>query len=145
VGAAEQPGVFVQPVKQSPVTGLPTAITSGRANPRFVVVGCVLLYVGVYLLLMVRDVPSIDAAGYYEFQSSSRFAGRIGDEGLPVGHRLTIFHSRTSTLNYLFYPLDYIYYSTKGMSVRVEQKWRDAQDNESQRLDRDQSQTEARP
>lgn len=132
-------------MKQSPVAGLPTAITSGRANLRFIVVGLVLLYVGAYLLLMVRDVPSIDAAGYREFQSSSRFARWIGDSGLPAGYRLTIFLSRTSPLNYLFYPLDYIYYSTKGMSVRVEQEWRDAQDSESQRLDRDQSPTEARP
>jgi hypothetical protein len=82
------------------------------------------LFLGGYWILMLRDHPSIDSNGYYEFNSSAR----IGEWRNPRGWMLSIPCGRTSFLNYLFYPLDYVYYRSKGMAVRVEQRWRDQQD-----------------
>lgn len=63
------------------------------------------VYVIAYFVLMARNVPAVDKTGKVAFQTSSRMArtaGRLGP--------LTIEASEVSALNYLFYPMDKLYY-----------------------------------
>ncbi len=64
------------------------------------------VYVITYFVLMARNVPAVDKTGKVAFQSSFRMAhtaGRLGP--------LTIEASEVSVLNYLFYPMDKVYYA----------------------------------
>ena len=64
------------------------------------------VYVIAYFVLMARNVPAVDKTGKVAFQSSFRMAhtaGRLGP--------LTIEASEVSALNYLFYPMDKLYYA----------------------------------
>jgi hypothetical protein len=65
-----------------------------------------MVYVTAYFVLMARNVPAVDKTGKVVFQSSFRLAhtaGRLGP--------LTIQASELSPLNYLFYPMDRLYYA----------------------------------
>ena len=64
------------------------------------------LYVLAYFLVMARNVPAVDLNGVVRFQSSFRMA--------PVAGRLgpfTIEASKVTFWNYLFYPIDALFYS----------------------------------
>ena len=66
----------------------------------------VLLYVLSYFLVMARNVPAVDKTGKVAFRSSFRMAhtaGRLGP--------LTIEASEVTVLNYIFYPMDKLYYA----------------------------------
>ena len=67
----------------------------------------IVIYVSAYFLLMVRNVEAIDPkSGKAAFRSSFRFARSAGQLG-----PLSIRASEVSPLNYLFYPLDIVYYA----------------------------------
>ena len=71
-----------------------------------VTVACALAYVIAYFVLMARNVPAVDEKGRVAFRSSfrmARTAGRLGP--------LTIEASEVTFLNYLFYPMDKLYYA----------------------------------
>ena len=66
----------------------------------------VVVYIAAYFLLMARNVPAVDKAGKVVFQSSFRMAhtaGRLGP--------LTIEASEVTVLNYIFYPMDKLFYA----------------------------------
>ena len=66
------------------------------------------LYFTSYWLLMVRDLPSIGRDGEFQFRSSPRIGPSI-----PINDGITVYHGKTSVLNYLFYPADVIYDDTR--------------------------------
>ena len=70
---------------------------------------CALVYVGAYFLLMARNVAAFDNSGKAAFRSSFRMAHR--HEPIGSGPMLSISASDVSVLNYLFYPLDELYYA----------------------------------
>jgi hypothetical protein len=63
-----------------------------------------LVYVTAYFLLMARNVPAVDNSGRIAFDSAFRMAPSAGRTGLIQTYQVT-------WLNYLFYPLDKVYYS----------------------------------
>lgn len=67
---------------------------------------CAIVYIITYFVLMARNVPAVDKTGKVAFKSSFRMARTAGRLGL-----LTIEASEVSVLNYLFYPLDKLYYA----------------------------------
>ena len=73
-----------------------------------------MIYFIAYFLLMARNVPAVDKAGRVVFQSSYRMA-RTAD---PLGP-LTIAASHVSFLNYLFYPMDKLYYRFAPANVSL--------------------------
>jgi hypothetical protein len=64
------------------------------------------VYVIAYFVLMARNVPAVDKRGKVAFQSSFRMAHTAGHLG-----PLTIEASEVSVFNYLFYPMDKLYYA----------------------------------
>ena len=85
-----------------PLNGLGTVLKM----PVKVSVAVAAIYVIAYFVLMARNGPAVDKAGRVAFQSSFRMAhtaGRLGP--------LTIEASEVSALNYLFYPMDKLYYA----------------------------------
>jgi hypothetical protein len=66
----------------------------------------VLLYVVAYFVVMARNVPAVDKTGKVAFQSSFRMAHTAGQLG-----PLTIEASEVTILNYIFYPMDKLYYA----------------------------------
>ena len=79
-----------------------------------VLVVCVLFYITAYFLVMARNVPAVDKAGKVVFHSSFRMAhtaGRLGP--------LTIEASEVSVLNYVFYPIDKLYYAVAPRNLSL--------------------------
>lgn len=64
------------------------------------------VYVIAYFLLMARNVPAVDRAGRLAFRSSFRMAHTAGRLG-PI----TIEACEVTFLNYVFYPMDKLYYA----------------------------------
>lgn len=72
---------------------------------------CVVPYVIAYFIMMARNVPAVDGVGRVAFRSSfrmARSAGRLGP--------LTIEACEVSPLNYVFYPMDVLFYSVAPAS-----------------------------
>jgi hypothetical protein len=70
------------------------------------------LYVAAYFLFMARNVPALDQRGKVAFNSSfrlARVAGRMGP--------LSIETSQVTIWNYLFLPVDTIYYAIRRPAV----------------------------
>ena len=75
-----------------------------KATGTVIAVGA--LYIVAYFVVMARNVPAVDKTGKVAFRSSFRMAhtaGRLGP--------LTIEASEVSVMNYVFYPLDGLYYA----------------------------------
>jgi hypothetical protein len=73
-------------------------------------------YVLGYLVLMRRDWPAHDETFRVAFRSACRFAP------LPVTLKsssgLTVVVGRVTLWNHVFYPLDFVYYKSRGLSPR---------------------------
>lgn len=67
-----------------------------------------------YLMLMRRDWPAYDKTERIAFRSACRFAPFPFTQ--KSSSRLTIVVGRVTFLNYLFYPLDFVYYRIRGLS-----------------------------
>jgi hypothetical protein len=65
-----------------------------------------LLYVCAYFAVMARNVPAVNKSGKVLFHSSFRMARTAGRSG-PI----TIETSEVTAMNYVFYPLDVLYYA----------------------------------
>jgi len=70
-------------------------------------IGAVLIFIYTisYFLLMVRNVPAVDEQGNVAFKSSFRWAHSAGIKTVSIAV------PKTSCLNYVFYPIDKIFYA----------------------------------
>lgn len=71
------------------------------------------LYLLGYFTLIVRDCPAV-SNGQVRFRSCSRFAP---DADLP-GSPITITVGEVTALNYLYYPMDLIYYFSRDLKKK---------------------------
>jgi hypothetical protein len=62
-----------------------------------------------YLLLMTRNTPAYDAQERFAFRSSCRFTPHPHTMRLSPGGMTTVV-GRVTFLNYLYYPLDVIFF-----------------------------------
>lgn len=74
--------------------------------------GGVLFYVLAYFLVMARNVPAVDNAGNVVSRSSFRMAHTAGRLG-PI----TIEGSEVTVFNYIFYPMDKLWYAVAPTNV----------------------------
>jgi hypothetical protein len=70
---------------------------------------CAVVYIGAYFFLMAWNVAAFDNSGKAAFRSSFRMAHLHGPIG--SGPMLSISASGVSVLNYVFYPMDELYYA----------------------------------
>jgi hypothetical protein len=68
----------------------------------------VFFYLVSYLVLMTRNTPAADEHGNTMFRSSFRFGQGVKSRG-----DLTIIVGKVTILNYIYCPLDYVYFSVQ--------------------------------
>ena len=71
-------------------------------------------YIGSYWILMVRNCPAIDSNGNITFLSSFRGAPEI-----TRFHGLTYMVGKVTVWNYLYSPLDHLYYSFRPSKMKI--------------------------